>query len=79
MGKAALKAIAAIGAGGLSTAILWILTEALHVNLAAGMGPAIVALVTAGSAWVVGKAVAAQGPAAPSGPDSVRRPTSSGI
>lgn len=67
MSKTVAKAIAAIGSGGLTSAVLWLIALT-GFNLASEVGVAVVAAVGAASTWLVAKAVAAQGPAVPSVP-----------
>jgi hypothetical protein len=67
MGKTMLKAIAAIGAGGLTTGVLWLLAHA-GVDLTSASGLSIVGAVGSICAWIAAKAVSLSGPAAPPAP-----------
>ena len=68
MGKTALKALAAIGAGGVTAAVVWLLGVA-GVVLEGPTGLAVLGLIGSASTWLVAKAVAASGPA-PASPTS---------
>jgi hypothetical protein len=67
MGKTMLKAIAAIGAGGLTTGALWLLAH-WGIDLTSTEGLSFAAVVTSVCAWVAAKAVSLSGPVAPPAP-----------
>ena len=69
MGKAMLKAIAAIGSGGVTALVIWLLSLVITIDPSSVGGGALLTFVGTLSTWVVAKAVAATGPA-PTTPDA---------
>lgn len=67
MSKTVAKAIAAIGSGGLTSAVLWLIALT-GFDLTSPVGAALITAVGAAATWLVAKAVAAQGPALPPAP-----------